>query len=103
MNANWQRVISENMAPLEIPGWDIPLYKPREGAWVWIVTTLGEVPCVPPPLERIDMTPCGGKELDLDVSDPDFLRVHKTVGMSEYRHAIPWDKVIDIVFYQAMV
>lgn len=97
----WERIISAYMEPLEIPGRDTPLYKPKGGrGTVWIFTELGEFPPVSPPMDRHDMAPCGGRELDLDISDPDFLLVHKVVGMCEYLHSIPWDKIVDIMFYQ---
>jgi hypothetical protein len=101
MKANWARVITENMESLEVPGREAPIFKPRGS--VWIFTELGEFPPVPPPLDRLQMNPCGGRELDLDASDPDFLLVHKSVGVCEYSHCIPWEKIVDIVFYQATV
>ena len=102
MKANWERIISENMEPLEVPGRDAPIYKPMGAkASVSVLTDLGEFPPVQPPLDRHDMIPCGGRELTLDASDPDFLLVHKTIGVCEYSHCIPWEKVVDIVFYRA--
>ena len=102
MKANWEKVICAHMDRLDIPGQDNPLYKPRgDGSSVWILTSHGDLPSPPPPLDRHAMAPCGGRELDVDVSDPDFLLVHKVVGMSEYTHCIPWDKVSDIIFYTA--
>lgn len=101
MKANWEKIISENMEPLEVPGRDAPVYKPKgvKGS-VWVLTELGEFPPVLPPLDRHDMIPCGGRELAIDPSDPDFLLVQKTVGICQYSHCIPWDKIVDIVFYQ---
>ncbi len=99
MKANWEKIIGAHMAPLEIPGRDKPLYKPKGS--VWILTALGDFPSVPPPMNRQDMAPCGGREMDIDASDPDFLLAHKILGMSEYTHCIPWDKVIDIVFFES--
>lgn len=97
----WARVISANMEPLEIPGRETPLYKPRgDHGSVWIFTELGEFPPLPPPMDRYDMAPCGGRELELGIEDPDFLIVHKVLGMCEYVHLIPWGKIVDIVFYQ---
>lgn len=100
MKANWEKMISANMERLDVPGLDTPLYKPKaDGSSVWIFTELGDFPPLPPPLDRHHMAPCGGRELDMDISDPDFLLVHKVVGVSEYTHCIPWEKVTDIVFY----
>ncbi len=97
---DWEHIISENMDALEIPG-RAPLYKPRgEKGSVWILTDGGEYPSVVPPMDRHDMLPAGGYELDLDASDPDFLVIHKAVGMAEYRHCIPWNRIVDILFFQ---
>ncbi len=100
MKPDWPRVIAANMEPLSIPGREVPLYKPRgEQGSVWIVTEAAEFPVVSAPLDRILATPGGGRELDLDTADPDFLIVHKTVGMSEYFHYIPWERIVNVFFH----
>lgn len=99
MKANWEKVIRENMEPLAVPGQDIPLYKTRgDKASVHIYTSIGEFPPPRPPLQRQEFEPAGGRELTLDISDPDFLLVYKVCGVAEYTHCIPWEKVVDIVF-----
>ena len=40
----------------------------------------------------------GGREVEIDASDPDFLLLHKTMGVMEYTHTIPWAAITDIVF-----
>ena len=99
---NWERVIRDNMEALEIPG-RAPLYKPRgEKGSVWILLDGVEYPSVVPPMDRHDMLPSGGYELDLDASDPEFLLVHKRVGIAEYRHSIPWERIVEIVFFEVI-
>jgi hypothetical protein len=49
-------------------------------------------------MDRQDVATRGGHELDLDASDPDFLVLHKSLGMTEYTHCIPWDAIADILF-----
>ncbi len=96
--SDWQRIIAANMEPLEMPGRD-PLYKPKgEQATVWVITAACELPPSSPTMDRLAMGPGGGREVDLDASDPQFLIVHKIMGMMEYTHAIPWDKIVDIIF-----
>jgi hypothetical protein len=94
----WQRILAAYMEALEVPGQDTPVYKPRHGTYVWVVVGYGETPAPPPSLERQDVATRGGREVDIDASDPDFLLFHKTIGMTEYTHCIPWDAISDIVF-----
>lgn len=103
MRTEWQRIISAQMEPLEMPGREMPLYKPRDQGSIWILTELGEWPSAPPSMDRRDIALSGGRELDLDASDPDFLLVHKVVGMSECTHCVPWSKIVDIVFHNVSV
>jgi hypothetical protein len=98
MRTKWERIISANMDPLELPGRDAPLFKPKPGGFVWVVTGNGEAPTPPPHMDRQDLATRGGRELDLDASDADFLLLHKVVGMAEYTHCIPWSAITDIVF-----
>jgi hypothetical protein len=101
MKAHWEKVIRENMQEIEFPGRDTPLFKPKghKGS-VWILTDVREYPSVPPPMDRHDMAPSGGHEIDLDPADPEFLIVRKVIGMCEYTHCIPWSRILDIVFFQ---
>ncbi len=101
MKANWEKVISANMDALEFPGREKPLYRPKgaKGS-VMIVTDLGDFPPVCPPMDHHDAMLAGGRELLIDASDPDFLIVQKIIGIHDYLHCIPWDKVVDFVFYQ---
>jgi len=103
MGAEWQRIISAQMEPLEVPGRETPLYKPREQSSIWILTEFGEWPAAPPSMDRRDIALSGGREIDLDASDPDFLLFHKVVGMSECTHCVPWNKIVDIVFHSMAV
>jgi hypothetical protein len=99
MQAKWERVIAANMERVEVPGRDTPLYKPvPEGGFVWVIALDGEFPTPPQAMERQEMVPRGGRELDLDASDPDFLIVHKLVGMTDYTQCIPWENILDILF-----
>jgi hypothetical protein len=100
MRTEWQRIISAQMEAVEIPGREMPLYVPRgEQASVWILTEIGEWPLTPPPIDPRSAALNGGKDLQLDASDPDFLLVHKVVGISECTHCIPWSKIVDIIFH----
>jgi hypothetical protein len=103
MKAKWEKVIAAHMETLDVPGRDTPLYKPkRQGGFVWVVAGGGEFPAPPPTIDRQDVLPRGGRELELDVSDDDFLRVRKVIGMTEYTHCIPWASVVDIVFVNSI-
>jgi hypothetical protein len=87
------------MEPVQLPGREHLLYKPvQEGGFVWVIVGEGEFPTPPPAMDRQAMIPRGGRDLDLDTSDPDFLFVYKTVGMTEYTHCIPWGSINDILF-----
>lgn len=100
MKANWERIIREKMEAIElIPGLGSSVYKVKgDKTTVWVLTDLGDFPTPMPPLDKYEMSPTGGRELSLDVADPDFLVVNKTVGVAEYTHYIPWEKIADIVF-----
>ncbi len=98
MKAKWERMISANMESVQIPGRDAPVFKPKDGGFVWVVVGNGEVLTPPPNMQRQDMAPRGCRELDLDVSDPDFLVLYKTIGMTQYTHCIPWAAITDIIF-----
>ncbi|MGC9970216.1 MAG: hypothetical protein ABSE56_06475 [Bryobacteraceae bacterium] len=100
MKANWERIIREKMEPVElIPGQGSSVYKVRGSkTTVSVLTDLGDFPPPMPPLDRYEMSPAGGREVSFEVSDPDFLVVDKTVGVAEYAHYIPWEKIADIVF-----
>ncbi len=98
MRTKWERVISANMEVLEVPGRETPLFRPKRGDFVWVVIGTGEVPSPPPNMERQDLAPRGGHEVDLDASDPDFLMFHKTIGMTQFTHCIPWNAINDIIF-----
>jgi hypothetical protein len=91
MKANWERIIREKMEPVElIPGMGSSIYKVKgDSTTVWVLT-------MPPPSGY--EAPVGGRELSLDVADPDFLVVSRIVGMAEYTHYIAWEKIADIVF-----
>ncbi len=101
MKSDWEKIFSQNMEAMEFPGRETPFYKPKgnKGS-VWIITEQSEYPMVPPPMDRHDMVAGGGHELDLDISDPYFLVVHKVIGLCEYTHCIPWAKIVDVVFFQ---
>jgi hypothetical protein len=104
MRAKWERVIAANMELIEVPGKETPLYKPvREGGFVWVIALDGEFPTPPQAMERQDLIPRGGRDLDLDASDPDFLVVRKVVGMMEYTHCIPWENILDILFMKRTI
>lgn len=99
MRAKWERAIAANMELVEVPGRETPLFKPvQDGGFVWVIVGEGEFPTPPPAMDRQAMVPRGGRDLDLDASDPDFLIVHKTVGMADYTHCIPWGCITDILF-----
>jgi hypothetical protein len=52
---------------------------------------------------RSDMAPFGGPhEITLNLSNSDFLIVDKHPGdmAPKFRHYIPWEKIIDIVFLE---
>lgn len=100
MKANWERIIREKMQPIElIPGQGSSVYKVRgDNTTVWVLTDLGDFPAPMPPLDKYEMSPAGGREVSFDVSDPDFLVVDKAVGVAEYTHYIPWEKIADIMF-----
>ena len=100
MKANWEKIIRERMEPVElIPGQGSSIYKVKGNkTTVWVLTDLGEFPPPMPPLDRYEYAPAGGREVSFDLSDPDFLVVDKTVGVAEYTHYIPWEKIVDIVF-----
>lgn len=102
MKTKWERIISANMDRIEVPGRETPLFKPKVGGFVWVITGDGEVPTPPPSLDRQDLATRGGHDLDLDASDSDFLLLRKVVGMSEYTHCIPWSAITDIVFVNLM-
>jgi hypothetical protein len=60
---------------------------------------------VPPDLSesRCGMAPFGGPhEITLDLSNSDFPIVDKHPGemTPQFRHYIPWEKIIDIVFVE---
>lgn len=100
MKATWEKVIRQKMQPLElIAGQGSSVYTvTSDKATVWILTDLGDFPPPPPPLDKHEMAPAGGREVSLDVADADFLLVSKVVGVAEYTHHIPWGKIVDIVF-----
>ena len=100
MTVTWEKVIRNNMEPLSVvAGQPATLFIARgEKTLVWVLTELGEFPAPPPPLDRFEMAPMGGRDVTFDVSDPDFLVVQKVVGVAEYIHYIPWGKLVDIVF-----
>ncbi len=98
MTNTWERIISANMEAIEVPERATPLFKPKRGGFVWVVIGSGEVPTPPPTMNRQDLATRGGREVDLDISDPSFLLLHKTIGMTSYTHCIPWDAIADIVF-----
>jgi hypothetical protein len=99
MREKWERLLARYMESVAVPGREDPLYKPiSNGGFVWVLTGDGEFPAPPHPMDRQEMVPRGGREMDLDASDPDFLIVHKLVGMTEYTHCIPWDRISDILF-----
>ena len=98
MRSRWERIISANMEAIQVAGRNAPIFRPRHGGFVWVMTGAGEVPAPPPNMERQDMATRGGRELEIDASDPDFLLLHKTMGVMEYTHTIPWAAITDIVF-----
>lgn len=100
MSTQWTDIIRKNMEPLSVvAGQPSTLFIVRgEKSLVWVLTDVGEFPAPPPPLERSEFAPIGGREVTFDVSDPDFLVVQKVVGVAEYLHYIPWNKVVDIIF-----
>jgi hypothetical protein len=98
MRSTWEKMISANMDAFEVPGKADPVYRPKRGGFVWVVLGNGDAPTPPPIMDRQDVATRGGHELDLDVSDPDFLVLHKNLGMTEYTHCIPWDAIADIIF-----
>ncbi len=100
MSASWEGVIRASMEPLTLsPDQPATVFKPRgEKTVVMVLTDFGEFPTPIPPLDRIESSPMGGKELTFDVSDPDFLILQKLVGVTEYVHYIPWNKIVDLVF-----
>jgi hypothetical protein len=102
MPSNWAKVIQANMEPLAImAGEASTIYKPREKAFVWILTEIGDFPSPPPPLERHELIAAGGREITLDIADPDFLVVQRLVGETTCIHYIPWGKIVDLVFRHA--
>ncbi len=99
MPANWTNVIRSRMQPISVlEGEASNLYIPPDKTQVFVITAAGEFPPPPPPLERWEVAPTGGRDITFDVSDPDFLVLQKVVGVTEYVHYIPWDKVVDLVF-----
>jgi hypothetical protein len=88
------------MQPVElIPGQGSSVYKVKgDNTTVWVLTDLGDFPPPMPPLDKYEMSPAGGREVSFDVSDPDFLVVDKAVGVAEYTHYIPWERIVDIMF-----
>jgi len=100
MKTQWERIIRQKIAPVElIAGEGSSIYKVRgEKATVWVITELGDFPPPFPPLDKFEASPSGGRELTLDVADPDFLMVTKTIGVAETAHYIPWERIVDIVF-----
>jgi hypothetical protein len=100
MKVNWEKIIKDSMEPVELmPGQGSSIYKVRgDKTSVWVLTDVGDFPAPPPPLDKFEVAPAGGREVIFDLSDPDFLVVRKNVGMAEYTHHIPWDKIVDIFF-----
>ena len=100
MKAKWERIAKETMEPVElIPGQGSSIYKVRgDKTSVWVLTDIGDFPAPAPPLDKFEVAPAGGREVTFDLSDPDFLVVRKSVGMAEYTHYIPWEKIVDIIF-----
>jgi hypothetical protein len=91
-------MISANMEAVEVPGRSSALFRPKRGGFVWVILGIGEMPAPPPTMERQDLAPRGGRDVTLDISDPNFLLLHKTIGMVEYTHCIPWDAIADLIF-----
>ncbi len=103
MKNPWESIIAANMESVEVPGREVPLYRPRLGGYVWVILGNGEGPSPPPNMERQDLATRGGREVTLDTADANFLLLSKTIGMVEYRHCIPWDAIADLIFVKTEV
>jgi len=98
----WEQIVKANMVLVD---GEKTSYRVKDGKHaVLIVLGTGEF-SVPPELSerRSDIAPFGGPhEITLDLSNADFLVVNKhTSDMApKFRHYIPWDKIVDIVFLE---
>jgi hypothetical protein len=99
---HWEKVIKENMVLVD---GEETSYRVKDGKRaVLVLFSTGEFN-VPPELSesRWDMSPFGGPhEITLDLSNTDFLIVHKHRGdmARKFKHYIPWEKIVDIVFLE---
>jgi hypothetical protein len=98
----WERIIKENMVLVD---GEETSYRVKDGKRaVLILLGTGEF-SIPRELSesRSDMAPFGGPhEITLDLSNSDFLIVHKHPGdmAPKCKHYIPWEKIVDIVFLE---
>jgi hypothetical protein len=98
----WEKIIKENMLLLD---GEETSYRVKDGKRaVLILFGTGEFN-VPPDLSesRSDIAPFGGPhEITLDLSNSDFLIVYKHPGemAPQFKHYIPWEKIVDIVFVE---
>ena len=98
----WEQIIKENMVLVE---GEKTSYRVQDGKRaVLILFSTGEFNV---PLDfsesRSDTAPFGGPhEITLDLSHADFLIVESTemIMASRFKHYIPWDKIVDIVFLE---
>ena len=96
----WEKIIRENMVLVE---GEETSYRVKDRA-VLVLFGPGEF-IVPQDLSesRSDMAPFGGPhEITLHLSNSDFLIVdkHPDNMVPKFRHYIPWEKIIDIVFIE---
>jgi hypothetical protein len=98
----WEKIIKENMVLVD---GEESSYRVKDGKRaVLILFSTGEFN-VPPDLSenRSDMVPFGGPhEITLDLSNGDFLIVdkHPSDMARQFKHYIPWEKIVDIVFLE---
>jgi hypothetical protein len=98
----WEQIIKENMVLVE---GEKTSYRVKDGKRaVLILFGTGEFN-VPPDFSesRSDTAPFGGPhEITLDLSHADFLIVdkHRNDTAPRFKHYIPWEKIVDIVFLE---
>jgi hypothetical protein len=98
----WEQIVRENMALVD---GEKTSYRVKDGKHAVLIVLGPGAFSVPPEFSerRSDMAPFGGPdEITLDLSNSDFLIVNKQPSdmAPKFKHYIPWDKIVDIVFLE---